>query len=185
MKWFKDFENPNGAIAAIQELRTRLSYEVSSELIESSILELAPLLGAIGSRPEKEFGEGPDDLWLLPTMSLVIEAKTENKATLHKKDAGQLVLSLQWFARNYQTRESAIPLIVAKVSSADAKAGFPDGTRVITQSRMQNLLDNIDKFYQQMVKERPLLLTPQRIMELQTECKIAPDQFISEYTIKL
>ncbi len=97
LAWFKEFENPNGAIAAIQDLRTRLSYSSSPESFEQAILELAQLLGAQGIRPEKEFGEGPDDLWLWPSVSLVIEAKNENEKTLHKKDAGQLLLSLQWF----------------------------------------------------------------------------------------
>ena len=47
MRWFKQFSNPNGAIAAIQELRAKLSYDATPESIENGIMELASLLGAV------------------------------------------------------------------------------------------------------------------------------------------
>ena len=37
VKWFKEFENPNGAIAKIQEMRVQLSYEVSPKTFEKCI----------------------------------------------------------------------------------------------------------------------------------------------------
>lgn len=72
VSWFKNFENPNGSIAAIQDLRNRLSYELNPKTVERAIRELSELIGVLGSQPEEEFGEGPDDLWLWPELSLVI-----------------------------------------------------------------------------------------------------------------
>lgn len=71
--WYKSFSNWNGAIAAIADLRARLSYGMTPKTLENAVKELASLLGAIGSRPEEEFGEGPDDLWLWPSHILAIE----------------------------------------------------------------------------------------------------------------
>jgi hypothetical protein len=183
--WFRRFANPNGSIAAIQEFRAKLSYEVSPNIIEEAIKDLAQLLGASGSRPEKEFGEGPDDLWLWPSLSLVIEAKNENEETLHKKDAGQLLLSLQWFSRNFQPLKPPIPVMVAKVSVADRKAGFPEDTRVLTPEKMNHLIDNLETFYKKLVDEPSLLSSPAKILELQTALEISPEQFRGRYTLPL
>lgn len=182
IQWYKEFANPNGAIAAIQELRGRLSYNVSPETMEKAVMELAPLLGAKGTRPEKEFGEGPDDLWLWPSISLVIEAKNENKETLHKKDAGQMLLSLQWFERTYPERKDFVPVVVATTQIADSKAGFPDKTRALIPAKVNILLDKLEGFYQALIKD-PTLLQPKQITQLQYKHEIAPDQFIGKYTV--
>lgn len=185
LKWFKQFDNPNGAIAAIQDLRARLSFEVSPNSMEQALLDLAPLLGLLGSRPEQEFGEGPDDLWLWPTLSFVVEAKNQNKESLHKKDAGQLLLSLNWFSENYRTRPGAQPIVVAKVNLADKKSGFPSNTRVLTPEKMSVLLNEVEKFYQALIQGMPSSLEPKKIAELLPQFGIAPEQFIGRYTVQI
>jgi len=94
LAWFKEFQNPNGAIAAIEDLRGRLSYDLSPAVLEQSLMDLAQLLGAEGSRPEKDHGEGPDDLWLWPDFSLVVEAKNENENTLERRPTDDVQPSL-------------------------------------------------------------------------------------------
>ncbi|MYC12367.1 MAG: DEAD/DEAH box helicase, partial [Gemmatimonadetes bacterium] len=183
VKWFKEFENPNGAIAKIQEMRAQLSYEVSPRIFEKALMELAALLGAKGSRPEEDFNEGPDNLWLWPKMSLVIEAKNRNQKSLHKKDAGQLFHSVEWFKQSYSTRQNSIPIIIAKISVADPKVLFPEGTRVITSEKMERLLNRLEQFYQNLVNDPSLLKQPKEILKLQTSIGISPEQFIRGYTV--
>jgi hypothetical protein len=180
--WLGQFANPNGAIAAIHELRARLSYGGTPTTMEVAIKDLAALIGATGSMPEKEFGEGPDDLWLWPHVSLVIEAKNQNSESLHKKDAGQLALSIQWFERQYPSRDPAVPLIVAKMAFADRKTDFPDETRVITPTNMNELLNALESMYFSMI-ETPLLYSePSSIETLQTGLRLTEPQFVSAFT---
>jgi len=148
-------------------------------------MELAPLLGALGSRPEREYGEGPDDLWLWPDISLVIEAKTGNEESLHKKDAGQLLLSLQWFANAHPTRDAPTPIIVAKVDVADRKAGFPADTRVLTPAKMVELLDQLEAFFRGLASSLPLMAQPHVIEEQQASRGLISKQFVSKFTVKL
>lgn len=185
LKWLNEFEDPNGAIAAIQNFRAKLSYEMDHEVIEQNLKELAPLLGAIGSRPEKEFGEGPDDLWVWPKIGLVIEAKNENEKTVHKKDAGQLLISLQWFDQNYPLLKPGIPVVAAKTNVADKKSGYPKNTRFLTAEKMVDLMNDLEKFYQQLVRLEPLFRTPQKIHELQTQFGLLPENFVGQYTEKM
>ena len=131
VRWFRQFENVNGATAKILDLKARLSYHAAPKIVEQALLELAPLLGANGSRPEDTLGEGPDCLWLWPDKSLVIEAKNENQESLHKRDAEQLLSSLQWFRNSYPTRGEPVPVFIAKKAKADKLSYFPDKTRVL------------------------------------------------------
>lgn len=184
-KWFGSFENPNGALAEINSLKSRLDYNKGYKTIEKALYDLATLVGAEGSRPEDEFGEGPDVLWLCPEISLVIEAKNQNEKTLHKRDSGQLLISLQWFGRNYPLRDAAIPVIAAKVSTPDRYSDYPDNTRVITQDRLFLLLENLEKFYYKLINEGPLFATVDNIREQLNSFKLSSNQFISTYTVPL
>ncbi len=182
--WFNSFSNPNAAIAELQMLGARLSYGAVPKALEQALLEITRPLGAIGSRPEAELGKGPDDLWIWPKVSLVIEVKNEHEIPLPKKDSGQLHDSLQWFKTNYPNRE-AIPMVVAKVTTTQKDANFPSDTRVLTPKMMATLLDNLELFIGRLVEKAPLTPNPQEILNLQSECGLLPDEFISRYTIPL
>ncbi len=67
---------------------------------EAAINDLAWFLGIKGQRPEKDYNEGPDNLWALPNnVFLVIECKNGVAVGggISKKDAGQLGQSVEWF----------------------------------------------------------------------------------------
>ena len=185
LAWFREFQHPNGAIAAIEDLRGRLSYDLSPAVLEQSLVDLAPLLGAEGSRPERERGEGPDDLWLWPDVSFVVEAKSENETTLHKKDAAQMTLSLAWFKRHYHTREAPTPLVVAKTCISDRHATFPVETRVLLPEGMQELLNKLEQFYRMLISEPLRFSTPKQIVELQRNLKLTPSQIAAGLTVSV
>jgi hypothetical protein len=184
-RWFGQFRNPNGAIAFVQELRTNLSCERPPAVVEEALCDLANLVGAEGTRPEKEYGEGPDDLWLWPDVSAVIEAKTGNEETLHKKDAGQLLLSLQWFTNSYKTRGEAMAIIVARTNIADRNAGFPTGTRVLLPDGINRLLDNLAALFREMAAKPLLAANARGLYELQASLHLLPSDFAKAYTAAL
>ncbi|MBW2186714.1 MAG: hypothetical protein JRG71_10070 [Deltaproteobacteria bacterium] len=183
--WFRQFENPNGAIAAIDDLRARLDYNKGYKVVEEALKELASLVGATGTGPEKEYNEGPDVLWQWPALSLIIEAKNQNELKLHKKDSGQLLISLQWFERSYPTLKNFVPVIASKVCSPDRYSDYPDNTRIITQKCMLKLLVCLEKFYVKLASEGPLFSNAKNISGILFNYKLTPAQFVSEYTVPL
>ena len=182
LQWFQNFAHPNGAIAKIQELRARLSYEVSAATMEETVKELAPLLGAIGSRPENEYNEGPDDLWVWPSMSLVIEVKNGNDKSLHKSDAEQLLHSMEWFKKQCPAGKG-VPVTIAKVIAIDKGVCYPEHTRIITPAKMVQLLDNLENFFQRMIKEPLLYCSPEAIVKLQNDFHLNQEQFLAHYSL--
>lgn len=185
LTWFKSFANPNGAIASICDLRVRLSLDGKPNTVEDAMKELAQLLGAEGSRPEFATNEGPDCLWLWNEYSFVIEVKNQNQYSLHKKDAGQLHVSVQWFKNNYPARGEPIPITVAKVTSVDTDAKYPDNTRIITSGCMDQLLKNLEQFYQSLINELPLFTQANYLSELQTKYRLLPKEILDHFTVPL
>lgn len=185
LEWGRQYANPNGVIAAIQELRGRLSFEQKPEVVEQGLADLAALLGADGSRPEKEYGEGPDCLWLWPTMSLVIEAKTGNQNSLHATDAGQLLRSLQWYGNQYPTRQTRKPIIAARVNVQDEHSGFPPDTRVLTEDHVRALLTRIEAFHHLLASQPVIYANAKSILKALRDHGLAPEQFVAKYTSAL
>lgn len=186
-EWYSQFDNPNGAIAKIQEFKAHLSFDIDTphSVIEQALCDLAPLLGAKGSRPENSEGQGPDGLWLWQDFSLVIEVKNGNKTSLHKKDGSQLLSSMQWFKENFPKRKNPIPIFVANVTLCDPGAYFPENTKVITSDKMNILLEKVEQFYGKIIAEPLLYSTPQSLVELQQNFNISPEQFVGAYTVRV
>jgi hypothetical protein len=141
-------------------------------------------LGAIGSRPEKELGEGPDDLWLWPEISFVMEAKNENQDSLHKKDGAQLLSSIQWFKKTYPARKDPVPVVVANVTLWDLNAQFPNDTRVITQEKIMDLLNALEAFFNQIIFKPLFASGPKMLAGFQQSLNLTPGKLVSHFTTK-
>jgi hypothetical protein len=86
----------------------------TSGKFEAAVNDLAWFIGIRGQRPDKEYKEGPDNLWALPNGAfLVIECKNggTSESGISKKDAGQLGQSVAWFGGRYPASTS-VPIIV-------------------------------------------------------------------------
>lgn len=65
--------------------------------------------------PERQFGKGPDNLWLQKDGPyLVIECKngSVSQGGISKDDLGQLDQSLSWFEERYGQGEPKIPVMI-------------------------------------------------------------------------
>lgn len=182
-QWTDSFANSNGIISEIQTLKTKLNFQLNHKEVEMGLESLANLVGAQGFR--KDPGGGPDVLWIWDSVSLVIEAKNENAVSLHKKDATQLLGSMQWYKETYKDGPKAIPVIAAKVSKMDDPIHFPDGARLIQQTHIDKLIENLEKFYIAFNNELPLARNEQKIKELQQKYDLLPEKFISKYSSPL
>jgi len=105
-----------------------------------------------GQRPEKDYEEGPDNLWALPNGSfLVIECKNGVTAGngISKKDAGQLGQSVAWFGGRYPA-SSSVPIIVHPERTLGQGASLVAGMRVIDPAGLEKLRKNLRAFAKQL-----------------------------------
>lgn len=125
----------------------------TSSTFEAAVNDLAWFIGIGGQRPERDYKEGPDNLWALPSGPfLVIECKNgvTSAAGISKKDAGQLGQSVAWFAKRYPA-STLVPIIVHKNRTLAQGASAVTGMRVVDPARLQKLRNNLRAFAQQLV----------------------------------
>ncbi len=86
------------------------------------------------SRPEREYGTGPDDHWSLsPARHAVVERKTESRSdTFSKSDIDQLGESLRRDEENHGADVGRVPVLLHPRHVRHGNATALDGTRVTT-----------------------------------------------------
>ena len=122
--------------------------EVSADRFEGAIHAVAEFIGIKGQRPEKLFGEGPDNLWALPEGSfLVIECKnnTTSENGISKTDAGQLDQAMTWFGARYPA-VIGIPVIVHPHRVFGDGVTAVSSMRVMTEGELKKLRKALEAF---------------------------------------
>ena len=103
---------------------SHLRFLVNSEAFERTFNELGKALGFDVQRPDKEWKEGPDNLWALrDTEYLLVECKNEvslDRAEISKRETGQMNNACAWFSKNYRgaTAKNVLVIPTKKVASA-------------------------------------------------------------------
>lgn len=124
----------------------------TSDKFEAAVNDLAWFLGIRGQRPEKDYKEGPDNLWALPSGSfLIIECKNGVTADdgISKKDAGQLGQSVEWFQKRYPA-STCTPIIIHPDRKLGPGASSVTGMRIIDPKGLEKLRENLRAFAKQL-----------------------------------
>jgi hypothetical protein len=97
-------------------------------------------LGFASSRPERLYGTGPDNLWVLPSdRHAVTELKTGcTTATIAKKDLDQLGGSVRWDLQQ-TPGVSPVPVMVHPSRTCDWLGTLVPGMRVVTPDKLEQL----------------------------------------------
>lgn len=153
----QEFTGANAAISRLEEIRSKLAYSGDSDLVEQGLYELGEILGATSNRPEKETGRGPDVLWIFDDVTLVIEAKSEKSAPIHKSDAEQLLLSTQW-CKDYcdPASKNIIPVFATNSLIADRPEDISFGPKFMTEQIVLEVVDQLRNLLNGLSYDGPL-----------------------------
>ena len=124
----------------------------TSNKFEAAVNDLAWFIGIKGQRPEKDYKEGPDNLWALPNGTfLVIECKNSVTSSngISKRDAGQLGQSVAWFDGCYPA-STQVPIIIHNDRTLGQGASIVPGMRVIACPNLEKLRKNLMGFANQL-----------------------------------
>lgn len=138
--------NNDGKISLPKNMHEELTFlngSGSFKQTEETLKALGQYLGLISTRPDKEFGTGPDVLWRMPgSVALCIELKTDKEPSsqYQKKELGQLSDHIQW-VRNNTDAEKIIPIFVGPIVGATATGNPPDDFLVVSLNEFKALAD--------------------------------------------
>jgi len=155
-EWIRGFADKNGALLELDGLASKLIYSGGSNVVEAAVQDLGEFLGADSSRPEKEGGRGPDNLWIFGDRAFCIEMKSDKSSKLWKKDAGQLAVSGLWVRENITGLAEIFSVIGSNVSEADVPGDFEAGVIVMSQDAFLMIVSRLRGMLVGLINQGPL-----------------------------
>ena len=158
----------------------------TSERFEAAINDLAWFVGIRGQRPEKDYEEGPDNLWALANGSfLIFECKngvTSGKA-ISKREAGQLGQSVEWCRGRYPASE-VVPVIIHPQRTLGQGASRVSGMRVVDVARLERLRNSLRSFAKQIV-DAESAGSASEIGKRLAQFGLSADGFVNTFTVSV
>lgn len=174
-----------GYIAEYDETVSHLVPEASANQFEQALEDFGNILGFSAERPENIYGIGPDVLWLLDDkLGLVIEAKSrkEEKNALTKKQHGQLLISTEWFNKQYPKYDYIRISIQPNIEAT--KNAIAEDTMVLTYERLNGLISEarelISKLCSGVGSEEELNFKCEKLL---SDSKLKPNVIVKEFFI--
>jgi hypothetical protein len=116
---------------------------------EEALRSLGQYLGFTATRPDSEFGTGPDVLWIFADKSaFCLDAKSgkEPISVYRKKELGQLSDHVQWVRDSTQVTD-IVPAFVGPVVPCSESANPSPGVKVISLAKLQSISETLKAAY--------------------------------------
>jgi len=148
--WVKGHTDYAQLDIALNDILGRLAFGVKADRFEQALDELSRALGFAGERPDKEWKEGPDNLWALDDVNYIVwECKSEvllTRSEIHKTEAEQMNRSAAWFQKHYPGR-TAIHIEIHPTQYVQSAAAFLVDVGVMREKELKALSRAVRSFF--------------------------------------
>jgi replicative superfamily II helicase len=151
-KWVKQFDNYEQLSIHLDETLNNVQFGVKAEKFEGAINELGQILGFSTEQPDRERGEGPDNLWCIRDNDyILIECKNEVKEQrneINKTEVGQMNNACAWFLREYG--HTYKPIMIVPTKKVTTAAGFSNSdVEIMARKSLSTLIRNVKGFFKE------------------------------------
>jgi hypothetical protein len=154
-EWLASHELFEAVATELDAILTCLSFGVIADRFEQALKDLASALGFESDRPDKEWKEGPDNLWgLRDNQYLLFECKSEvstQRVEIGKKETDQMNQSSAWFKRYYPDSAVTRVLIIPPIKLASG-AALIDEVLIMRKKHLDQLTRNVHSFFNEFRK---------------------------------
>lgn len=183
MGWIRTHDSYDELYLEIDDLLSKLRFGVKADRFEQAFHELAKILGFPSQRPDKEWKEGPDNLWKInDNQYLLVECKNNVEVTrseIYKEETGQMNNACAWFKRQYGDVFVKRIMITPAKKIANA-AGFTESVQIMRERHLRLLNQNVRKFFQEFKTLDLKNLSENRIQELLVINNLTADALLSD-----
>lgn len=148
--WVKQFDSFERLKLAVDEILDKLAFGVRADDFEAAVRRLGTALGFASERPDKEWKQGPDNLWCLQDGDyLLIECKNEvaaSRAEIYKDETGQMNNASAWFRATYPGCSST-RLMIIPTNKLGAGAVFSEAVGIVRKHELSKLAKNVRQFF--------------------------------------
>jgi hypothetical protein len=186
--WVSAFGEYADMDVTISDILGRLRFGVKADDFEHALDELSRALGFAGERPDKEWKEGPDNLWALDDAHyLVIECKSEvdvTRAEINNREAEQMNRSAAWFEKHYQGAQ-AKRLIIHPAKRIESAAAFTHEVEGVTMSELRKLEKACREFFKAFEGQDFADLSAKHIQKMIDAHHLSVHDLLTRYSRKL
>jgi hypothetical protein len=154
-EWLASHELFEAVITDLDAILTCLSFGVIADRFEQALKDLASTLGFESDRPDKEWKEGPDNLWgLRDNQYLLFECKNEvslTRAEIDKRETEQMNRSSAWFKRCYPGSTVTRVMVIPPIKLASG-AALIDEVLIMRKKHLDQLTTNVRAFFNEFRK---------------------------------
>jgi replicative superfamily II helicase len=186
--WARSFDTPGELLLEIDDILGRLRFGVAADSFEAALDELGQALGFETQRPDKEWKQGPDNLWALrDNQYLLIECKNQvdkNRKEINKDETGQMNNSCAWFRKHYG--DSPVKnMMVIWTRSVGQAGGFNEPVEILTDSSLVKLTKNIRGFFGELGKADLQNLSATKIQANLKVYRLTVEDLLDHYSEKV
>lgn len=186
--WLTAFDDYAQMDVNLSDILSRLVFGTKADKFEQALDELSRSLGFAGERPDKEWKEGPDNLWALDdTQYILWECKSEVEITrseINKREAEQMNRSSAWFEKHY-SGSKVKRVIIHPANAVASAAAFTQDTEAMRESELKRFVKTVRDFFKSFESLNFNDLSPVHIQKLLNSHKLTVQDLLHDYTKKL
>lgn len=187
-KWVSDFGGYSDLDVSVSDILGRLVFGTKADKFEQALDDLSRALGFAGERPDKEWKEGPDNLWALDaTQYLLWECKSEvdvTRADINKREAEQMNRSSAWFDKHYAGM-SVKRIIVHPTNIVQSAAAFTHEVEAMREAEIRKFVKSAREFFKSFESLNFKDLSTAHIQKMVNAHNLAVPNLLSLYSKKL
>ena len=186
--WIRNYENYPDLNANITDILSSLVFGVKADKFENALNKLSIALGFVGERPDKEWKEGPDNLWALDdTHYLLWECKNEvdiTRAEINKRETEQMNRSNAWFDRHYPGYKVKRLIIHPSHRVQSAAAFTQNDVEIMCDAELRQFVKSIREFFKSFESVNFRDLSVKQVHKLINMHKLSISDLLSGYSKK-
>ncbi len=187
-QWVSSFGSYSDLDVSVSDILGRLVFGMKADKFEDALDELSRTLGFAGERPDKEWKEGPDNLWALDaTQYLRWECKNEveiTRAEINKRETEQMNRSSAWFDKHYPGM-SVKRIIVHPSNTVQSAVAFTHDVEAMREAELKKFVKSAREFFKSFESLNFKDLSTAHIQKVVNAHKLAVPDLLNLYTKKL
>lgn len=185
--WVSNFEDYSQLEVNLSDIIGKIVFGTKADHFEQALDELSRALGFAGERPDKEWKEGPDNLWALDDTHYIIwECKNEvdiKRAEINKRESEQMNRSSAWFEKHYPGL-TAKRILIHPAKMVERAAAFTHEVEVMSESELKSFLKATREFFKSFESLNFIDLSCSHIQKLLDSHKLTVNYLLNGYTKK-
>jgi hypothetical protein len=187
-KWVSQCDDYAQLDVVVSDILDRLVFGTKADKFEQALDDLSRALGFKGERPDKEWKEGPDNLWALSDKQYIIwECKSEvgiHRAEINKREAEQMNRSSAWFEKHYAGMDVR-RFIIHPAYVVESAAAFTHDVQAVRESELKRLVKAIKAFLKSFENQDFRDLSEGHIQKLVDTHRLSVGHLLDDYCKKL